>query len=472
MSSDLKSPEGSRAGWPDYRAVWRWHFYAGLFCLPFVIILSISGAFYLFKTEIEAWEERRFDSLSKTEIAETAPSKRIQAAIDAIPGSRLSSYELPQSENSATRVIVRKGGETIRVFVHPTTLEVLGEMPERNRFMRIIKVIHGELMLGPRGSYIVEMAASWTIVMILTGIYLWWPRNAKGWGGLLYPRLTSTSKVFWKDLHSVPGMWISGMALVLLLSGLPWSNFWGDYFKTVRRLTGTAVARQDWSNRGEEEESKGGGEHQGHSNAPRKNRTSGDSGWKRGESRAQFDIAAVDRIVPEIESLRLAHPVTISPPIRDGGNWSVRSNAPNRPLRSTLTVNGTTGDIVSREDFRDRHILDKIVGYGIAIHEGQLFGLPNQLLGLTTATGLVLLSVSGIVLWWRRRDRGVLGAPVQGSMPCMSFGLLVIVLGLGIYLPMFGASLILVLLVERLVLRRIPRAAIWLGLRPLSTVRN
>ena len=30
-----------RRPWPDYRAVWRWHFYAGLFCIPFVIVLAM-----------------------------------------------------------------------------------------------------------------------------------------------------------------------------------------------------------------------------------------------------------------------------------------------------------------------------------------------------------------------------------------------------------------------------------------------
>lgn len=34
-------------GWPDYASVWRWHFYAGVFCIPFVIVLSITGTIYL-----------------------------------------------------------------------------------------------------------------------------------------------------------------------------------------------------------------------------------------------------------------------------------------------------------------------------------------------------------------------------------------------------------------------------------------
>ncbi len=35
-----------------YRAVWRWHFYAGLFSLPFMILLAVTGGLYLFQNEL------------------------------------------------------------------------------------------------------------------------------------------------------------------------------------------------------------------------------------------------------------------------------------------------------------------------------------------------------------------------------------------------------------------------------------
>ena len=74
--------------WPDQRTVWRWHFYAGIFCMPFVVVLSISGAIYLFKTEIESWNERAFDRL----VVEGQPASakdQIQAALTAVTNSSL-----------------------------------------------------------------------------------------------------------------------------------------------------------------------------------------------------------------------------------------------------------------------------------------------------------------------------------------------------------------------------------------------
>ena len=100
------------------------------------------------------------------------------------------------------------------------------------------------------------------------------------------------------------------------------------------------------------------------------------------------------------------------------------------------------------------------------MHEGQLFGLANQLLGLTAALGLITLSISAIVMWWRRRQVGVLGAPLPIGKPRLSFALVSAVVALAVYLPEMAISLALVLLLEKTVFLRIPAVSRWLGLAP------
>src|SRR3546814_2780990 len=95
--------------------------------------------------------------------------------------------------------------------------EGLGSLAPESRLMELDKRIHGQLLLGKRGSWLVELAASWAIVLMLSGLYLWWPRG-RGLAGVVWPRLKSGRQVVWRDLHAVTGFWVSGLALVLLIT--------------------------------------------------------------------------------------------------------------------------------------------------------------------------------------------------------------------------------------------------------------
>ena len=182
-------------------------------------------------------------------------------------------------------------------------------------------------------------------------------------------------------------------------------------------------------------------------------------------------LKGLDRAAPTVDRLQLAYPVLISPPTRPDGAWTAKSDAANRTLREDLTLDAATGAVLTHKTFADRHIIDRMVGTGVSLHEGQFFGWPNQLLNLLVATGLSTAAVSAAVLWWRRRASGVLGAPLPKGRPRFSIGLLAIVLLLAGLLPEFGVSLIAVLATERLVFRKIPPVARWLGLNDADAAR-
>ncbi|MCV0384464.1 MAG: PepSY domain-containing protein [Erythrobacter sp.] len=117
-----------------------------------------------------------------------------------------------------------------------------------------------------------------------------------------------------------------------------------------------------------------------------------------------------------------------------------------------MTWDPATGAETGRRGFADSHPIDRAVNYGIAWHEGQLFGLANQLIGLATALALIAVSVLGVAMWWKRRPRGELGAP-PGDGRRVPAGLWAIVALLAILLPLFGLSLIVVLALEVLLSR-------------------
>ncbi len=451
--------------WPDYRTIWRWHFYAGVFTIPFVLVLSVTGTIYLFKPQIEAWEDQSFDSQVKTGTSISLVDQ-VNAAVATVDGGVFDALELPPQSgtgvNAANRVLVRQDKNTIRVYVDPVSGLVLGQIVDAERLTNVAKQIHGELLLGKRGSYLVEIAASWTLVMVLTGIVLWWPKNLNQLAGVLYPRLTRSGRVFWRDLHSVGGVWVSFLVVFLIVTGLPWATFWGNYFKSVRKLTGTAVVKQDWESGHEHHEAKV----PDHNKRP----TPPTSSFRRTTvNPSTYQIAELDQVAPIAVKLRLAPPCLIQPPEDGSSVWNVESITGNRPLRKTVQVDALSSEIVSESDFSSRHWIDRAVGQGIALHEGQRFGLANQLLALFATAGLILLSCSGVVLWWRRRTVGTLGAPIAKRVAeSISFQrralLFISVVCLAVFLPLFGGSLLLVLLLDRVVLPRFPSIRIRLGM--------
>ena len=405
-----------------YRALWRWHFHAGLFCIPFVVVLALTGSIYLFKPQIDALADRGVDSLRVTGARATGEAQ-IAAALASQPGSKLFVYEIPREPDDAVRVhLYSPAGAGVIVYVHPETLAILKSVPHTHRLTEIVRTIHGELFAGRLGSTLIELAASWAVIMLITGLYLWWPRETRGLAGVLWPRLREGRRVFWRDLHAVTGIWVSTFALFLLVTALPWTPIWGAGLKQVREFANPAV-EQDWSQSRADEHA----EHQ-----------------RAALAASVTTPLTLDEIVARVAPLRLDPPVRVYLPNARQPFWRVRAETQNRPRVRELELDARTGALLRDQGFAEKPTLDRAIGVGIAAHEGQLFGIANQLLGLFTALGLIALCVSAAIMWWRRRPDGALGVPAP---PVAGFALgaplKVLIVCLAIFLPMLGASLLI-----------------------------
>ena len=264
--------------------------------------------------------------------------------------------------------------------------------------------------------------------MLMTGMYLWWPRESRGAAGVLYPRLREGRRVFWRDLHAVTGLWVSTFAMFLLITALPWTTVWGAGLKELRELASPAI-KQDWSLSRADEHA----EHQLSASAA-----------------AVATPLTLDQIVARVAPLHLEPPVRVYLPNERMPYWRVRAETQNRPLVRELELDANTGAVISDQGFDGKPMLDRMIGVGIAAHEGQLFGLANQLLGLATALGLIAVCVSAVVMWWRRRPGGTLGVPAPRVTEFrIGVGLSVAIVSVAIFLPLLGISIITLWLFDR-----------------------
>ena len=424
-----------------YRTIWRWHFYAGLFVLPFVLLLSVSGAIYLFKPQIDRWEERDYRGLSLE--GAVSADRQLEAAEAAFPDGSFNHYRLPEEPGDAAMVQMGlPDGSLSEVFVSPQG-QVLGTLDPAERISNAVSRFHGSLMMGDWGDRLVELAASWTIVMILTGLYLWWPRPFRA-AGTLWPRLSLKGRPLMKDLHRVTGFWLAGFVLVMLASGLPWAGTWGSAFKWARGELGLVEGVQEWKIGAEKAAVAAPVAHD--------HGTASHSPQMRADMPEQSLPLAAS--VQRAEAEDMAFPVLVLPPHAPqrfgpptGNVWTVKSEAQNRPLVRSVTYDPQSGTELSRNGFADKHPIDRAINIGIAWHEGALFGLTNQIMGLVIALALIALSVLGVLMWLKRRPKGKLAAPPPGGR--LPRGLIAGIVVLALLLPLFGVSLVAILLFDK-----------------------
>ena len=336
-----------------------------MFCLPFIVVLSLSGAIYLFKPQIDAYLDRPYDHLALAEPVSPL-DEQVEAALAANPTARIKGLQLRDDPTDAARVhLMTRDGQELRVMVRPDTLEILKTEAQKGRFTNFIHDLHGELLVGEPGAIAVELAGAWAIVMVITGLYLWWPRWSAGLAGVLYPRLGGGRR-FFRDLHAVTGMWLSFFALFYLISALPWTKFSGEELKYVQGVLANCAGYPGIGRLAQRPNKRNGWRLT--ATRPRreaKRRTmSTPNIWRTGEHSEHADhaghrakasrLVGFDELAAQVAPLHLADPVLISPPSAKKPNWIVRSDAQNRTLRATLEFDPKNFEQVKAESFADR----------------------------------------------------------------------------------------------------------------------
>ncbi len=210
-----------------YRAVWRWHFIAGLIVLPFVLILAVTGGIYLFKDEINdaAYHNLRFVEVSGVHLL---PSQITAAALEAHPGELKAYTPAAVADRSAEVDILGEDGVKDTIFVDPYTGKVLGNLWDGGAAgspaMYVVRKLHSLEYVGWFGNWLIEAAAGWMVLLVATGVYLWLPRGRKL--GTVSIK-ASRDRPWWRDLHAVTGIYVGAVIVFLALTGLPWSSVWG-----------------------------------------------------------------------------------------------------------------------------------------------------------------------------------------------------------------------------------------------------
>jgi uncharacterized iron-regulated membrane protein len=479
-----------------YRAVWRWHFYAGLFAIPVIVLLCLTGILYLFRPQL--------DSLLYGSMRDVAPGQSIigyeqqYATVQAqFPdGSVDAVMPQPKPDRSTQFEVTAADGTPHSAYVNPYTGEYLGSRNHNHDPSYIALQLHGSLwsgawlgwLPGPDdpalwGDWYIELVASWTIVLVVTGLYLWWPRGRqkRRLAGVVVPRWSARNRrIRWRDLHAVTGVLFAFITLFFVVSGLAWTGFWGPNVLTrvmdttnnnyppeiLEGATSTVVADQ------------------------------GRAGWASGQLPVPLSGAApdpgsvswdptqrapIDVVVAEAQK-EFGTGFGITMPVGETDVYTVGKYADvdPQPVQSatdggTMFVDQYSAQPIAVLPWSDFTFGAKAFDWSISVHEGREWGWISQVLVLIAALALLVSVASSLVMWRKRRPRG-LGAPRREPDRKLALGVLTITLVLGVMFPLLGGSILAILIFEVLLIRRVPRLARAFGLPDRSqqarTVRD
>jgi uncharacterized iron-regulated membrane protein len=378
---------------------------------------------------------------------------RVQAAY---PQGHISQYLPPINPERSAQFVLHNDGRELNVFINPYSGAIRGEQDAKLNLQAVARALHGELMIGTLGDRLVELAAGWGVVLVVSGLYLWWPRGQSA-AGILWPRLSRRGRVLWRDFHAVTGFWGAALLLFMLISGMTWTGFWGKQYADVwnqfpaamwnnvptsdieaRSLNTATRQTVPWALENTPMPVSGAhAEHMGHGAMP--------------SGPAAPGITLQDVVNTAIE--RKVEPgYSITLPTTATGVFTVAVFADDPRNDATLHVDQYTGQVLA--DVRWQHYgpVARATEMGVMLHEGKLFGSLNQIAILVVCLMILLSSVSGLVIWWKRRPQGRLGVPpLRHDLPTWKTGV-VIMLALAIVFPLVAASLVAVWVLDRLLL--------------------
>ena len=492
-----------RANAAVLRRIWRLHFWVGWFAAPVLVVLALSGLVILYTQPLDSLLNR--DLLVVNQGPHTVSlNEQVATAREHVPEDfTLDAVTPPAGPDRSTRVdflapdapeYPQGEANLTQVFVDPYTGEFLGQRTALSGLIGFANQVHRmfgndgpQVQLPSLGHFIapnsypdatipvgignlwMELTAVWIVVLMASGIFLWWPRAIEAAKPLFKVRWGEGGRIRWRDLHALTGVVIAVVVICYVLSGLTWSRYWGENWRAFSAEVAPS-AEVD---------------------APSTPATMGDYdrlgrriAWAAlddpvyasqavGAVAARLPFSDIDRIARD-EHMVPGYAIIPPSDVTEGdetvyGSYTVVNAWPQKlSEQRTLYLNQFTGQTITNATAAQDGALSRATSFGIAMHMGNQYGLLTRI-SATLACLCVLMSVlASLLMWWKRRPAGKSGVPGPTSATTRaktSKGAVIAVSAvaviLGVLYPAFGISVLVVLAAEAVLsIRRRSRASV------------
>ena len=362
--------------------------------VPFGLIIALicfSGAMLVFENEVVELTRHELYYVKKVETVPLSVDRLLEEVELTLPDSvsvtGISIFPDPER----TWQVNLSRPHRASMYVDPYTGEIKGKY-ERPAFFVTMFRLHRWLLDSMKaedgvfwGKMIVGVSTLLFVVVLISGIVIWWPRTRKALKNSLSISVGRGFRRFWYDLHVAGGRAALLFLLAMALTGLTWSFGW--YRTGFYKVFGVEVQQ--------------GGAHGGA--ALRGGRGSGQSGKNASHSSSYVCWQQV------YEQLALNNPgykqITLS-----NGVANVSFNTfGNQRASDRYKFNPHNGKIDEVVLYKDAEKAGKIRGWIYSVHVGSWGGMLTRLLTFIAALIGATLPLTGYYLWikriWRKKLR-------------------------------------------------------------------
>lgn len=203
------------------------HLWLGLASGLIIVFLGITGCILAFEQEIKSVTQP-YLYVKESNQPVLPPSKLQQIAVAVLPDKIPHSVSYMDKGKSAQVAFYNEAPEYYYVvYINQYTGEVLKVKNEDADFFRVVLMGHYYLWLPPGiGQPILATATLIFLIMLISGIVLWWPRNKAARKQRFSVKWNAKFKRKNYDLHNVLGFYMSWIAIFIAVTGLVWGFQW------------------------------------------------------------------------------------------------------------------------------------------------------------------------------------------------------------------------------------------------------
>ena len=362
--------------------------------IPFGIVITITcftGAILVFESDITEWCNRGMTTVEPKE--KPLPVKQLMSKVESQldDGVTITGVTIPDDPSQAYKVNLSKPHRAA-VYIDQYTGNVKGKY-ERPAFFDTVRKLHRWLMIpSPKGSgthwgkMIVGASTLAFLVILITGIVIWWPRNRKMLRNRLQINTQKGKRRFWHDLHVAGGIYAVIFLIAMAATGLTWSYEW--YRNGVYSMLGAETTQT-------------GGNSTRKSDATTQATVQADAATQ-ATAIATDAYYEVDNWQKALEAATARSSDYRTMTISAGTITVEKSGLGNQGANDKFTFNEKNGEITSYEPYSKSSRRSKVSGWIRTIHVGTWGGWITKILYFLAALLGATLPVTGYYLWFKR----------------------------------------------------------------------